>query len=593
MAPYALAVGTAGGTVQTDLILGRGISGPYTLTWRGLEPFTETVTRDSQTLMRGTDYDVDPDAGTITFVTPLGASDVARVIYEYDPLYASRNPGPPQVPLSLGIGGLTLTAQLHSGAAMGSAGSPTPFALTGSSQVFRGNTLSGGLFLNSGAGTVSQAGGLHLLDQANLHRLQLTLGYSAAGSRAAGGADPSLRPGAGVFTAAGTYSLLSGISLSAQQTSVTSIASAGSGAAVAPSTQRTVSLSLAPPKSATALQLSSSSSSTGGGATETTSLSNTASLQQKFSPSTQAGLTFSNSQATTAQGGSATSRSQATGLSISSVVSPELNLSGALGATQTAGTNGLNDTLNITASPFGRNRSILLTAGMQDQYLPSGGSHSRSAILTLPGLWRSRASLSGGIEANSGAAGNLTVGVLNANTQPFRYLSLQGGARLRFAAGGPGGSEPNALDSWDLGWTLAPSHGLSITGATAANPSSSDLSAQPGTTNSLGMTANVGSVSLTGTYSAASAASSLARNLALALGVKFTRWDALSAGVSSQETFGSAYNGNVNYTFGFTHQLGSLFDLSLTGGMQTWSESGVPDPSRTALTGEAKIGIHF
>src|SRR5579872_5252576 len=60
--PFTFGDGTQG---ISDVFLGRNVTGPYLLSWRGIESGSEVVTLGAQRLTRDTDYHLDTTAGVL------------------------------------------------------------------------------------------------------------------------------------------------------------------------------------------------------------------------------------------------------------------------------------------------------------------------------------------------------------------------------------------------------------------------------------------------------------------------------------------------------------------------------------------------
>ena len=88
-----------------DILSGQGRTGPYPLSWAGLEPASDSVTVNGQTLFRLLDYSLDGRAGTITFARPLRPLELARVSYRRLPTARPR-PTSFALPLTMPMGSL-------------------------------------------------------------------------------------------------------------------------------------------------------------------------------------------------------------------------------------------------------------------------------------------------------------------------------------------------------------------------------------------------------------------------------------------------------------------------------------------------------
>jgi len=78
----------------TETITGRGVAGPYTLTWSRVIERSEIVLREARWLVRDTDYWIDYAAGQIRFAEPLRVGQTVRVSYRIQSGVSQRNASP-------------------------------------------------------------------------------------------------------------------------------------------------------------------------------------------------------------------------------------------------------------------------------------------------------------------------------------------------------------------------------------------------------------------------------------------------------------------------------------------------------------------
>lgn len=86
-----------------DVIYGNNSRGPYVLSWKGLPVSRETVTIDGRRASRLSDYSLDHGKGQISFTRPLGARSLAVVQYELDPETSKRNSMDLNIPIALDL----------------------------------------------------------------------------------------------------------------------------------------------------------------------------------------------------------------------------------------------------------------------------------------------------------------------------------------------------------------------------------------------------------------------------------------------------------------------------------------------------------
>ncbi|MCS7066227.1 MAG: hypothetical protein NZL85_08135 [Fimbriimonadales bacterium] len=83
----------------SETLQGRGVVGPYTLSWNNLAERSEIVLRGERWLVRERDYWIDYATGQIRFAEPLRQEETARVGYRFQPGRSQKNSAP-DIPLS-------------------------------------------------------------------------------------------------------------------------------------------------------------------------------------------------------------------------------------------------------------------------------------------------------------------------------------------------------------------------------------------------------------------------------------------------------------------------------------------------------------
>lgn len=87
-------VGASAQEMVSETIAGRGVAGPYTLTWNRLVERSEIVLVETRWLVRDTDYWVDYASGQIRFAEALRTGQTARVSYRIQAGVSQRNANP-------------------------------------------------------------------------------------------------------------------------------------------------------------------------------------------------------------------------------------------------------------------------------------------------------------------------------------------------------------------------------------------------------------------------------------------------------------------------------------------------------------------
>ncbi len=232
---------------------------------------------------------------------------------------------------------------------------------------------------------------------------------------------------------------------------------------------------------------------------------------------------------------------------------------------------------------------------MQDSYQKEGANRSRAALLQLPPLAPFRLQLSGGVRQNSTPGERSLVGLIDASAQPHRYLQISGAIRLRDATQASGAADPADVDTYDLKLALSPWKQLRLTGSVTQNPEATDSSVKRLLQRNIGLEADLGLFSMHGkigleeNYPTAQTSDTTD----LGFDLRITRWDTLTTGFQAHNLFTNLLVGDNTYTLGFTHHLGSAFDLTLSGALTTHDINGRLDAGQNEVKAQAKVGLHF
>lgn len=88
---------------SSDIFTGTGTKGPFILSWRQIEQFSERVFIDGIVVQRGLGYDVDYTSGILAFKEPVNPKSTIRIDYEYNPTRAVKNNSQLEMPLQLNL----------------------------------------------------------------------------------------------------------------------------------------------------------------------------------------------------------------------------------------------------------------------------------------------------------------------------------------------------------------------------------------------------------------------------------------------------------------------------------------------------------
>lgn len=86
-----------------DVCLGNDTPGPFGLSWNHVAAGSERVSINGLAQLRGLDYTLDADSGTVTFMRNLPSRSAASISYAYDPEAARRAGGGQSVPLRVDL----------------------------------------------------------------------------------------------------------------------------------------------------------------------------------------------------------------------------------------------------------------------------------------------------------------------------------------------------------------------------------------------------------------------------------------------------------------------------------------------------------
>ena len=238
-------------------------------------------------------------------------------------------------------------------------------------------------------------------------------------------------------------------------------------------------------------------------------------------------------------------------------------------------------------------RRAKIIATVNDHFDPSSGARrSQEARLELPRLKAGQTQLSGGVQTVDDTTGRRVVGLLTANSRPFRALDVTGDARLRDGVLNDDKPDPTLMNTYALKMKYAPSKRLHLTGDMTLNPEQ-DGAAKWGRRNAVGLESDWGLFALRGqvgidddyTLARSTDASDLGLDLRL------SRRDTLTTAFHAANLFDRSTIGANTYTLGFKRRLGSAFDLSLNGSLT--HATNTADTIKPEIKTEAKLGLHF
>lgn len=224
--PLLLTTGSQGTfSVISDVFFGSDGRGPYSLSRKPINRFTESVTVDNRLLQRDFDYQADYTAGTITFTSAVGAKSVIHIEFSCDPSKSVPNRAPLSMPISLDLLKKRNTALQFTGLykqadpSTTSGTDLTVYGLTGGSKA--GQTQLSSMMLFSpdtsggeGQGTFGERTAMKFGSTTKTDTLQLSTSYLRVGENFAGAKDFNLQSGVEAMDMSAVYTPGKSLSMS-------------------------------------------------------------------------------------------------------------------------------------------------------------------------------------------------------------------------------------------------------------------------------------------------------------------------------------------------------------------------------------------
>lgn len=587
--------GTA--AVQSEILFGQNIRGPYRLGWKGIRAGSETVVRDGVRLARNVDYTLDPVNGVLAFTEPLRNTSVVRITYRCDTPEAAPNTGPLRTQMQFdlfaaGRNRATLLTQFQPGA-----GSTAPVALPllqiNAGQAFGPADIASALWLDLRGGDLWSRSAARVTENLRFGGAELTLGYTWAGAQFAHGRAVGLTPGREVMEATGRFALTPGITLQSYLRQTTNL-SPENDARGAQTAEQGASVD-ARVSATTTLQAGRSE-------TRTTPLNSTGNVriedrvrvESTLTPQTRIALgytgTLSRPEGDTTGPQTTT---QTASVEFHTRPNPQYLITG--GYRNVLGPNGAQDItgLKIEATPLSTIRDLRLRATLEGRYAQEGAYRNREALVELPVLPFAQTQVTGGVRLSDDPTGDRLTGLLDVRMRPNRHLELTGNARLRSGIR-HGLPDTELADTYATTLAITPNPQLRLTAGFTQNPGLND-SFRRATLQSIGLETRFGNAALRGRYGVEDEYGNarLTRLAEMALDLRLSRWNSLTTGYQTRSLYGTDWLTEDTYSFAFRHDLGALFNLSLGGSMTLHGRNGTVDNSRTEIRGEARLGVRF
>ncbi|MEO7716753.1 MAG: hypothetical protein ABIY70_11155 [Capsulimonas sp.] len=541
--------------IQKEILMGNGTAGPYALSWKNIVRTGEAVKINTLPQMRGLDYTFDPDAGTVTFASPLSARSTATVEYIYDSETAQMVRRDFIMPLQVNL------AQSETSSLFVSA-------------LYRKNTTdtnvgSGQDALTLGVGTGWQGA----------RNSQLTARFFFApsvGEDASSGADRTgwLLSGG---TDAGRSTHLS-FEMRRDSSSLTNLPTdaglqvgsqhLGLGLQMAPSRIMTASLNYTQDANAAAPNAGTSQIAAAMTLTPNQNLKIQTNLQEN------------------AAHGAAVSHSASVAVDAKPAGSTQVTANYA--TNDTAGTAADTQTMNLGAA-VGVSKSIALTTN-------AGQSRTGSSVTSQQGAGlrfapSSKMTLNTGVNMQKNDSGSAVVTSVDGTILPARDLTVSAGFKSRDMTQGVENPQ-NTLDTTSARVALGPNR-LRITGTYARNAEDGGTPQQT-EQRGVGLETNLGALSLAGGYDWRQyyAAQTLGCGVRLALGLRLSSSTQITGGYRQNlDDISTNPHGSNVYSVGFKHSVGDRFQLAVDGTMQ--QNVGAAVNNANAYTANASLGMKF
>ncbi len=536
-----------------DIFVGGGTPGPFALSWNNVQLNTETVAVNQQAQLRGLDYTLDADAGTVTFTHPLPASAAIEVTYSTLPSVSQRTGRQQTVPLSVDLlrdqhGYFSLDAlgtaagnsdNLTVGAGLGWHGGAndqissrfvyTPIAASASGTAPAGDRTGISLSGTAGAGQWGV----------------FSAGFSRAGAGADTGSDSSFQSGREVVTLGSTLTPSKTIQarLSFSRSDALNSTTNASDAA---STSLALALTVTPTDK-TKVQADLAETSAGANGTlQTTAVS----VDTQATKSLAVSADFHDQNQPGMAGDSRT-------LSLKTVLTPSNTYSLQTSADQSHLGTATTDQQSVTLA-LNPKSTVQLSAGFSmRQKLSEGADTVQTSEATAYG-----------------------------SLHPLPMLEITGSYKSRLAPASD--TNPKYFDTSAAQVAFTPIKTFKLTGTYSQNPEDGTDTLQHLARRGVGLETSFGALGLSGgcDWSRTYGTPDAQETIHAALGLRFSNATQLSVTYQTQQDrLDASVPLATAYTVGFTHTLGDRFSLSLTGKRQQSATAASPNYNAAASLG--------
>lgn len=613
--PSSLAVSgmsSVGGT--SDLLFGKGTTGPYTLSWKPIDKFSDFITIDGRSVQRDLDYDINYASGAITFKEPVSSDSAIRIGYSYDPSKAVQNAAPMSMPLKIDLlkkenVGLQFNA-LYKQSAQGGTSNPgmMVYGLTGNTKLKAGELNSMFLFSPDQSGQDDSSFGdraaMSFGGTTKMNKLQLSTSYMRVGQQFAGAKDYNLKQGVETMNATATFTASPTLSISSSTNRTESLAGDKPNAVV--TNQIAVN---ANPNNSLALQsnLTQKDSETDGKETDIN-------LNVQAAPTSGLSVNAAISRVAAEKTGQANTESVNVTANPNQKLSVEMNV--AHRDTDATGEE-LTHTVKVVSAPTS---NVHLEVGLSGQNLDRPGDESAHvAKLSTTALKNTTVQVNwsqkdsellgpeniGGVHVETAPFNNTKLGGgyteiekngvvsritdMSAATKPVSFLEFSGVYKQREQIG------QDDLDSLNVALLLDTGNLLKFTGAYTTNPEDSTGIVQRANSQSVGLRSDLGRLKLKGLVTQRDEYLAGKRSQLTEIGVDYrlSAHSQLTTSYSLNEQEETSALETSVYTLGYTHKIASRLHIYLGGKMTTYERDQMALRDMEELQAEARIGLKF
>ncbi|MCC6446095.1 MAG: hypothetical protein IT210_21915 [Armatimonadetes bacterium] len=617
--PARLTEGSAGTTEAfvSDVFFGRGVRGPYLLSWNQVATGSETVLVDGLRLSRDTDYALEYATGAVTFAQPVKSSSICRVRYSYDAASAKQNQASLSIPVTFDLlssqaSQYKLSLNYRQKDVRG--GSPGSLvAMLGGKSRLSGNTEVSSSFLATpkaaGDDTTGNRTAFRIGTNTQGGNYQFITSFAQAGDAFGAAKDNGLEAGKQVMNMALAYRPSESVAFQSSVNRSADVEGEGKGQSALVATQNVVMTFKKAPKVAVTHQTVDSDAPGGAGRRQ---ISDRLQLDHNFGQSASATLIGEN--VAVSEGGRTTGTTS-TGLNVASRLAPTIGLQGSYRHSKSQAGSEDNGDITVDMAParnvqvqsrFARKTGPSFsqtTTGLQvsaetkpgvkveGNYLRDDATQAVAetrklgvSVSTDP-RWNLSAAL--GQQQNPGAI--FWTREARAQAKPVSLFDVGGGYKVRDFRGGG-----RSIESFQTAVGLVPDRRWRIAARLDRNPEDGKGNIAFARSQGLDLQSDWGSWQMSGGLSRSyeDASDRLTRIVQAGLGIRLFGPGKLYTEYKWSRMRDQSMWDSYSYSLGYAYQLGDL-SLSLSGSLSRQELDGTPMVDKTEKKAEARLGVRF